>query len=47
MKSLRADGPDPLTVRIDGAVMNGNTRVLVLRRRGFDVETLSRKPYEP
>ena len=32
---------------LTGAVMNGNTRVFVLRGRGVDVETLPRKPYEP
>lgn len=47
LASLRPEAPDPLVVREDGAVMNGNTRVFVLRGRSVDVDALPRRPYEP
>ena len=46
IKSLDPNGSDPLIVRQDGAVMNGNTRIFILRGRGFEVDNLPRKPYE-
>lgn len=40
---LRAD---PLVAKADGTIMSGNTRVFVLRERGYDVDALPRTPYE-
>lgn len=35
---------DSLKVKPDGLVMDGNTRILVLRQRGYDVDMLPREP---
>ena len=35
----------PLSVKIDGTVMQGNTRLSVLLDRGFDINSLPRVPY--
>lgn len=40
---LRAN---PLVAKADGTIMNGNTRVFVLRERGDDVDALPRTSYE-
>lgn len=45
--SLRPDAAAPLLVATDGTVMDGNTRIYILRDRGYDVDTLPRKLYEP
>jgi hypothetical protein len=34
----------PLLVRADGTVLNGNTRLFVLQERGYDIDTISRTP---
>jgi hypothetical protein len=33
-----------LEVRADGAVLNGNTRLFVLREKGYDIDTLDWAP---
>jgi len=43
--SLASGSHEPLIVKRDGTVMQGNTRVMILERRGFDVESLQRVPY--
>jgi hypothetical protein len=41
--SLRPGRLEGLRVKPDGRVMNGNTRVKVLRERGFDADALPRE----
>jgi hypothetical protein len=43
--SLASDRREPLTVKSDGTVIQGNTRILILQRRGLDVNELPRVPY--
>ncbi|MDJ0386178.1 polymorphic toxin-type HINT domain-containing protein [Streptomyces sp. G-G2] len=43
--SLRPGRDESLKVKPDGTIMNGNTRVAVLRSRGYDVDSLPRDPY--
>ncbi|MGP3964950.1 RHS repeat-associated core domain-containing protein [Nonomuraea sp. 3N208] len=43
--SLRPGLDESLKVTPDGTIMNGNTRVTVLRSRGYDVDSLPREPY--
>jgi hypothetical protein len=45
VRSLAPDSEIPLTVKEDGTVMNGNTRIKALRERGYDVDSLPRTPY--
>ena len=45
--SLRPDSVEPLIVKGDGTIMNGNTRAYILRERGHDVDSLPREPYTP
>jgi hypothetical protein len=45
--SLRAGQPEALRVYPDGRIANGNTRVKILRDRGFDVDALPREIYKP
>ncbi|ENN86025.1 filamentous hemagglutinin family outer membrane protein [Rhizobium freirei PRF 81] len=33
-------GDEPLLVKLDGTIMNGNTRILALQSRGYDVNSL-------
>ena len=40
VKSLKRDGLQPMRVKPDGRVMNGNHRLKVLKERGFDTDTL-------
>lgn len=42
VKSLRPGQEEPLMVKPDGRIFQGNTRALVLQERGFDINTLSR-----
>jgi hypothetical protein len=42
VNSLQPNAPDPLTVRPDGTVLDGNTRLLILQQRGYDVNSLPR-----
>jgi hypothetical protein len=41
--SLRPDEKEPLRVKPDGRVVQGNTRIKVLQERGFPVDTLPRE----
>jgi RHS repeat-associated protein len=43
--SLRPGAHEPLIAKPDGTIMNGNTRIAVLRSRGYDVDSLPREPY--
>jgi hypothetical protein len=43
--SLRPGAHEALRVKPDGTIANGNTRVKVLRERGYDVDSLPREPY--
>ena len=43
LDSMRPGQREALRVKPDGRVMNGNTRVKVLRERGVDVDTLPRE----
>jgi RHS repeat-associated protein len=45
IESLRPGGRDSLKVKADGTIMDGNTRVQILRERGVDVDSLPREPY--
>ncbi len=45
--SLAPDAAAPLLVTATGTVMDGNTRVHLLKERGYDVEGMPRKLYEP
>ena len=42
VKSLRPGQEEPLTVKPDGRIFQGNTRALILQERGFDINTLPR-----
>jgi hypothetical protein len=42
VKSLAPDGKVPLTVKPDGRILDGNTRVKVLEERGYDINSLPR-----
>ncbi|MGI8570069.1 MAG: hypothetical protein ACR2KT_13910 [Methylocella sp.] len=42
----RTDNQEALTVRPDGTVVQGNTRIKVLEERGVDVNSLPRAPYD-
>jgi hypothetical protein len=46
VRSLRPETAMPLIVRADGTILDGNTRVWILRLRGYDVESLPRSVYE-
>jgi hypothetical protein len=43
VSSLQPGQPEALTVKFDGRIMNGNTRIKVLEERGFDVNSLPRE----
>ncbi len=45
VKSLRPGSSNPLKVSADGRIFEGNTRILVLEERGFDINSLPRVPY--
>ena len=40
--SLKPGNPEALRVKPDGTIMNGNTRIHILRERGFNVDSLPR-----
>lgn len=42
IESLKPDAREPLTVKPDGTIMDGNTRIKVLEERGVDVDKLPR-----
>ncbi len=43
VKSLRPGSKEPLRVKLDGRVFQGNTRIKILQDRGFNVNTLPRE----
>ena len=43
VSSLQPGQPEALTVKFDGRIMNGNTRIKVLEERGFNVNSLPRE----
>lgn len=45
VRSLHPDADAPLTVKPDGMIMDGNTRIRALQLRGYDVDSLPRTPY--
>jgi hypothetical protein len=45
VESLRPDTDEPLIVRPDGRISQGNTRIRVLEERGYDVNSLPRTPH--
>lgn len=45
LNSLRA-GPEALKVKLDGRMMNGNTRTKVLEERGIEIDSLPREIIE-
>ena len=40
--SLRRDAREPLCVKSDGTIVDGNTRIKALEERGYDVDGLPR-----
>jgi RHS repeat-associated protein len=46
VESLRPGASQPLVVKPDGTVVEGNTRISILEQRGVDVNILPRTPYE-
>jgi hypothetical protein len=40
--SLTPNSAEPLTVKLDGRIFDGNTRIKVLQERGYDINTLPR-----
>jgi hypothetical protein len=47
VNSLRPGQGEPLTVTPDGRIFDGNTRILVLRERNYDVNSLPRTTHRP
>ena len=47
VESLEPGAEDPLLVRPDGAVFDGNTRLTVLQERGYNINDLPRTVYNP
>ena len=47
VESLRRGAKEPLRVRPDELIYDGNTRVFVLEQRGFDIDSLPREIYDP
>jgi hypothetical protein len=45
VSSLRPGAQEPLLVKADGTIMQGNTRIYVLQQRGYDVNSLPRTLY--
>jgi hypothetical protein len=46
VRSLRPGEPEPLIVKIDGRIVQGNTRIKVLEERGFPVNDLPREVWD-
>lgn len=44
--SLKAGAKQPLTVKPDGTIAQGNTRIKVLQERAYDVDSLPRAPHD-
>jgi len=49
IESLRPGQPGALKTRLDGTVLEGHHRLVVLRERGIDIDVLPREvlPHEP
>jgi len=47
IESLRPGTKESLQVRPDGTIGNGNTRIIILQERGFDVNSLPRDIWNP
>jgi hypothetical protein len=45
IESLKPGMPEPLRVKADGTIMNGNHRIKVLEERGGDIDALPFEPY--
>jgi hypothetical protein len=45
--SLKPGSKEPRTTYPDGRIIQGNTRIKILRDRGVDVDQLPREIYEP
>jgi RHS repeat-associated protein len=45
INSLKPDQKEPLKAKPDGTIMDGHSRIEVLRDRGVDVDSLPRQPY--
>ncbi len=45
VESLKPGTPESLKVKPDGIIMNGNTRILILEERGFDINSLMREMF--
>jgi hypothetical protein len=45
VRSLSPGSEEPLTVKADGTVMQGNHRIKVLQELGYDVDSLPRVPH--
>ena len=45
IKSLAPGSPHCLKVKLNGIIMDGNTRIKVLEERGFDLESLPLEKY--
>jgi hypothetical protein len=43
ISSLKPGEPGSLKVRPDGTIIDGHHRIVILERRGFDIETLPRE----
>jgi hypothetical protein len=46
VRSLRPGEPEPLIVKIDGRIVQGNTRIKILEERGFPVNDLPREVWD-
>jgi hypothetical protein len=47
IKSLKPGAESPLSVKPNGKIVQGNTRIKVLRERGVDVNSLPRTIHKP
>ena len=47
INSLKPGSEEPLTVKPDGTIMQGNTRALILQQRGVNLEDLPAVSFEP
>ena len=45
VNSLKPGAEEPLTVKPDGTIMDGNHRIRILRDRGYPVDSLPRVPH--
>jgi len=45
VKSLAKGQEEPLIVKANGIIMQGNTRIKILEERGYDINSLERTLY--